>query len=74
MMYMGSEKFTLEGQQLSRMEKPMESESQEALEEDKAPILHEEDAAPISDDKEVEASEDLEGNIDPKRYTKQKVF
>ncbi|KAJ6139210.1 hypothetical protein N7471_005696 [Penicillium samsonianum] len=71
-MYMGSEKFTLEGQQLSRMEKPMESESQEALEEDKAPILHEEDAAPISDDKEVEASEDLEGNIDPKRYTKQK--
>lgn len=27
MMYMCSEKFTLEGQQLTRLEKPMESES-----------------------------------------------
>lgn len=63
MMYMCSEKFTLEGQQLTRMEKPMESESQEALEEDEALKANAEDAAPISDDEEVEESEEFEGNI-----------
>ena len=65
MMYMCSEKFTLEGQQLTRLEKPMESESQEALEEDEALKANDEDAAPISDDEEVEESEDVEGNIEP---------
>ena len=64
MMYMCSEKFTLEGQQLTHMEKPMESESQEALEEDEALKANAEDAAPISDDEEVEESEDTEGNIE----------
>ena len=55
MMYMCSEKFTLEGQQLTRLEKEMESESQEALEEDEAPRANE----------EVEETEDVEGNIEP---------
>ncbi|OQE12100.1 hypothetical protein PENVUL_c001G06102 [Penicillium vulpinum] len=52
MMYMCSEKFTLSSQQLSDIEKPIES--QEALEEH---------LAPISDDEEVKQSEDVEGNI-----------
>ncbi|KAJ9481137.1 hypothetical protein VN97_g12363 [Penicillium thymicola] len=65
MMYMCSEKFTLEGQQLNRLEKPMESESQEALEEDEALRANEEDAAPISDDEGVEETEDVESNIEP---------
>ena len=65
MMYMCSEKFTLEGQQLIRLEKPMESESQEALEEDEALRANEEDAAPISDDEEAEETEDVESNIEP---------
>ena len=55
-MYMCSEKLTLEGQQLIRLEKPLESESQEALEED---------AEPISDNEEIEESENLEGNSEP---------
>ncbi|KAJ5152474.1 hypothetical protein N7492_009754 [Penicillium capsulatum] len=61
MMYMCSEKFTLEEQQLSRMEKPIESEGQEELEEDEA--LKADDVALISDDEEVEESEDAAGNI-----------
>ena len=65
MMYMCSEKFTLEGQQVTRLEKPMESESQEALEEDEALRANEEDAAPISDDEEVEETEDVGSNIEP---------
>ncbi|KZN87744.1 Zinc finger BED domain-containing protein DAYSLEEPER [Penicillium chrysogenum] len=65
MMYMCSEKFTLEGQQLTLLEKPMEGESQEALEEDEALRANEEDAAPISDDEEVEETEDVESNIEP---------
>ncbi|KAJ5810985.1 hypothetical protein N7447_010501 [Penicillium robsamsonii] len=63
MMYMCREKFTLEGQQSSLMEKPMESKSQEALEEDEALKANKEDVAPISDDEEVEESEDIDGNI-----------
>lgn len=63
-MYMCSEKFTLEGEQLTRLEKPMESESQKALEEDEALRTNEEDAEPISDDEEIEESEDLEGNTE----------
>lgn len=65
MMYMCSEKLTLEGQQLIRLEKPLESESQEALEEDEALKAIEEDAEPISDNKEIEESENLEGNSEP---------
>ncbi|KAJ5268071.1 hypothetical protein N7524_006111 [Penicillium chrysogenum] len=61
MMYMCSEKLTLEGQQLIRLEKPLESESQEALEEDEALKAIEEDAEPISDNEEIEESENLEG-------------
>lgn len=62
MMYMCSERPTLEGQQLIRLEKPLESDSQEALEEDEALKAIEEDAEPISDDEEVEESENFEGN------------
>ena len=65
MMYMCSEKFTLEGQQLTLLEKPMEGESQEALEEDEALRANEEDATPISDDNKVEETEDVESNIEP---------
>ncbi|KAJ5877235.1 hypothetical protein N7455_000700 [Penicillium solitum] len=65
MMYMCSEKLTLEGQQLIRLEKPLESESQEALEEDEALKAIEEDAEPISDNEEIEESENLEGNSEP---------
>jgi hypothetical protein len=36
MIYICLEKFTLEGEQLTQLEKLIESESQEALEEDKA--------------------------------------
>lgn len=57
MIYMCSEKLTLEGQQLTRLEKPMESENQEALEEDEALRVNEEDAEPISDDEEIEEIE-----------------
>jgi hypothetical protein len=57
MMYMCSEKLTLEGQQLIRLEKPVESDSQEAVEEDEALRAIEEDAAPISEDEEIEESE-----------------
>jgi hypothetical protein len=64
MMYMCSEKFTLEGEQLTRLEKPIESESQEALEEDEALKVNEEDAEPISDDEEAEESEDFQSNIE----------
>jgi hypothetical protein len=64
MMYMCSEKFTLEGEQLTRLEKPIESESQEALEEDEALKANEEDAEPISDDEEAEESEDFQSNIE----------
>jgi hypothetical protein len=63
MMYMCSEKFTLESHQLSGMEKPMENESQEALEEDEPLKANEEDLAPISDDEEAEQSEDVDENI-----------
>jgi hypothetical protein len=63
MMHMCSEKPTPGGQQLSCMEKPMESESQKALEEDEALKANEEDVAPISDDEEVEESEDIDGNF-----------
>ncbi|KAJ5850716.1 hypothetical protein N7455_010572 [Penicillium solitum] len=65
MMYMCSEKLTLEGQQLIRLEKPLESESQEALKEDEALKAIEEDAEPISDNEEIEESENLEGNSEP---------
>jgi hypothetical protein len=51
---MCSEKFTLKSQQLSGMEKPMESESQETLGEDEALKANEEDIAPISDDEKAE--------------------
>lgn len=61
MMYMCSEKFTLEGQQLICLEKPLESDSQEAAEEDEALRAIEEDAAPISEDEDIEESENLEG-------------
>jgi hypothetical protein len=64
MMYMRLEKFTLEGEQLTRLEKPIESESQEALEEDEALKANEEDAEPISDDEEAEESEDFQSNIE----------
>ncbi|KAJ9480699.1 hypothetical protein VN97_g12837 [Penicillium thymicola] len=64
MMYMCSEKFTLESQQLSGMEKPIESESQEALEEDEALKANEEDIPPISDDEEVDEIEDVGGNME----------
>lgn len=64
-MYICSERFTLEGEQLTRLEKPMESESQEELEEGEALKANEEDAEPISDDEEVEESEDLERNLEP---------
>ena len=66
MMYICSEKFTLEGEQLARLEKPMESEGQEALEEHEALKANEEDAEPISDEEEVEESEDIEGNSEIK--------
>ncbi|KAJ5292123.1 hypothetical protein N7478_001374 [Penicillium angulare] len=62
MMYMCSEKLTLEEQQLTRLEKPMEGEGQEALEEDEALKAIEEDAEPISDDEEVDEGDDLEFN------------
>ena len=65
MMYMCLEKFTLEGQQLTRLEKLIESESQEALKEDKALRANKEDATPISDDEEVEETKDVESNIEP---------
>lgn len=64
MIYIYLEKFTLERQQLTRIEKPIESESQEALKEDKALKVNIEDTTPISDNKEVEESEDIEGNIE----------
>jgi hypothetical protein len=60
---MCSEKFTLEGEQLTRLEKLIESESQEALEEDEALKVNKEDVEPISDDKEAEESEDFQSNI-----------
>jgi hypothetical protein len=63
MMYMCSEKLTLEGEQITRLEKPMESESQEALEDYEALKANKVDAEPISDDEEVEESEEVEGNI-----------
>jgi hypothetical protein len=59
MMYMCSEKFTLEGEQLTRLEKLIESESQETLEEDEALKANKEDIEPISDDEEAEESEDF---------------
>lgn len=65
MMYMCSEKLTLEGQQLIRLEKPLESDSQEAVEEDEALRAIEEDAAPISEDEEIEESENLESIFEP---------
>lgn len=65
MMYMCSEKLTLEGQQLIRLEKPLESDSQEALEEDEALKAIEEDAQLISDDEEIEVSENFEGDSEP---------
>lgn len=43
----------------------MESDSQEALEEDEALKAIEEDAEPISDDEEIEESENFEGNSEP---------
>lgn len=61
MMYMCSEKFTLDSQQLSSLEKsPIESSSQETLEEKEALEAHDEDFDPISDDEEIthEANED----------------
>lgn len=61
---MCSEKLTLDGQQLTRLEKPMESEKQEAVEEDKALKAIKEDAKPISDEEEIEESEDFEGNFE----------
>ena len=64
MVYMCSEKFTLQGQQLSRIEMLMESETQEALEEDEALKANEEDAAPISDDEEAEEIEAVEGSVE----------
>lgn len=64
MMYMCSEKLTLDGQQLTRLEKPMESEKQEAVEEDEALKAIEEDAEPISDEEEIEESEDFEGSFE----------
>lgn len=65
MMYMCSEKLTLEGQQLIRLEIPLESDSQEAVEEDEALRAIEEDAAPISEDEEIEESENLESIFEP---------
>lgn len=59
------EESTLEEQQLTRLEKPMESESQQALEEDEALKANDEGAPPISDDEEVEEREDVQGNIEP---------
>ncbi|KAJ5840310.1 uncharacterized protein N7525_005498 [Penicillium rubens] len=50
---------------LTRLEKPIEGESQEALEEDEALRANEEDATPISDDNKVEETEDVESNIEP---------
>jgi hypothetical protein len=64
MMYMCSEKFTLEGEQLARLEKSTEIEGQETIEEDEALKGNEEDAEPISDEEEVEESEDIEGNLE----------
>jgi hypothetical protein len=59
---MCSEKLTLEGQQLIRLEKPLESENQEALKEDKALKAIEEDIEPISDNEEIKESENFKGN------------
>lgn len=50
---------------MTRLEKPIEGESQEALEEDEALRANEEDATPISDDNKVEETEDVESNIEP---------
>jgi hypothetical protein len=53
MMYKCSEKFTLETERLSYLEKPlMESIDQETLEEEEAIKTSEEDFDPISDDEE----------------------
>lgn len=55
MMYMCSEELSLKGQQLACLGNLIESESQRAFEEA---------AEPISDDKEIEESENVEGNIE----------
>jgi hypothetical protein len=64
MMYMCSEKFTLEGEQLARLEQSTKIEGQETIEEDEALKGNEEDAEPISDEEEVEESEDVEGSLE----------
>jgi hypothetical protein len=64
-MYICLEKLTLEGKQLIRLEKPLENDSQEVLEEDEALKAIEEDTEPISDDEEIEESENFESNCEP---------
>lgn len=48
-----------------RLEKPLESDSQEAVKEDKALRVIKEDVAPISEDEEIEESENLQGIFEP---------
>lgn len=55
MMYMCSEKLTLDGQQLTHLGEPLETENQKAIEDD---------AEPIRDEEEIKESEDFEGNFE----------
>lgn len=61
---MCSERLTLEGERLARLEKPTENEGQEELEEDEALQASDIVAEPISDDEEVEYGEDFERNFE----------
>ncbi|KAJ5108250.1 hypothetical protein N7456_004925 [Penicillium angulare] len=56
--------LTLEEEQLTRLEKPIEGESQEALEDNEALKAIEEDAEPISEDEEFDESDDFEEDSD----------
>lgn len=71
MMYMCSEKFNLEGEEVNS---PGIADGERELEQDEALKVKEEDVEPISDDEEVEESEDMEGNIELEASYKQKVY
>ena len=67
---MCSEEFTLQGYNLTRLKKTMESENQEALEKDEALKANEENAELITNEEKAKESKAAKGNAEFKASNK----